>query len=160
MANDYAQTMLTRTPDDFRFTEAEAALLRLMGFVVFQTEGERPYAFAGTSGAPLTMSDLALDHDPQSDICTTARAILANAFPTADPSSVANPEFGFADLLQHALRARDHTGFIQTVTSFSCDKGRVDAFGGSALHITADRFEYINTGEWLSLQAARAGDTT
>jgi hypothetical protein len=57
--------------------------------------------------------------------------------------------------IQHLLQRFDPAGHATLEWSNDCSKPRVDAFGGGAAVITAERIKHINTGQWLHRQVAR-----
>lgn len=57
--------------------------------------------------------------------------------------------------LQHLLERFDPTGHVALEWSNDCSKPRVDAFGGGAAIVTADKIKHFNTGQWLHRQIAR-----
>ena len=57
--------------------------------------------------------------------------------------------------LQHLLQRFDPAGHATLEWSNDCSKPRVDAFGGGAALITADKIKHLNTGQWLHRQVAR-----
>jgi len=57
--------------------------------------------------------------------------------------------------IQHLLQKFDPDGYATLEWSNDCSKPRVDAFGGGAAFITAEKIKSINTGHWLHTQVAR-----
>ena len=57
--------------------------------------------------------------------------------------------------LQHLLQRFDPTGHVGLEWSNDCSKPRVDAYGGGAALITANKIKHLNTGQWLHRQIAR-----
>ena len=57
--------------------------------------------------------------------------------------------------IQHLLQRFDPNGCATLEWSNDCSKPRVDAFGGGAAFITAQKIKSINTGTWLHRQVTR-----
>ena len=57
--------------------------------------------------------------------------------------------------IQHLLERFDPSGCVSLEWSNDCSKPRVDAFGGGAALITAQKIKSISTGRWLHRQLAR-----
>ena len=57
--------------------------------------------------------------------------------------------------IQHLLERFDPEGRVTLEWSNDCSQPRVDAFGGGAALITAEKIKTINTGQWLHRQVAR-----
>ncbi len=57
--------------------------------------------------------------------------------------------------IQHLLQKFDPQGYVTFEWSNDCSKPRVDAYGGGAALVTAQKIKTINTGEWLHRQVAR-----
>jgi len=56
--------------------------------------------------------------------------------------------------LQHLLQRFDPTGRVTFEWSNDCSKPRVDAYGGGAAIVTADKIKSMTTGGWLEKHAA------
>lgn len=57
--------------------------------------------------------------------------------------------------IQHLLGRFAPEGHVTLEWSNDCSKPRVDAFGGGAALITAEKITSISTGEWLHQQVSR-----
>ena len=57
--------------------------------------------------------------------------------------------------IQHLLQKFDPNGCVSFQWSDDCSKPRIDAYGGGAAIITANRIKSINTGQWIQQQTKR-----
>jgi len=157
MANYYSQAMLRKAPDGFRLSDAERALLELMGFTVHAgSEDKADYVHCDIGASDLTIETIRDDLEEYSEAVDLAVKILASIGLEACEEETDDRPFDYANLYQHALQARGCAGYVQFSTAQTCDKARIDGFGGSALHITAKAIEHIDTDSWLRRKAEGA----
>ena len=157
MANYYSQTMLRKAPDGFRLSDAERALLELMGFTVHAgSKDKADYVHCDIGANNLTIETIRDDLEEYSPAVDLAEKILASISLGACEADMEDRSFDYADLYHHALQDRGCAGCIQFCTAQTCDKARIDGFGGSALHITAKAIEHIDTDSWLRKKAEGA----
>lgn len=150
MANYYSQTALLKAPNGFRLTDVERALLSLMGFAVHAGDAERAdYLFSHDGPQTITIETIRDELEDSETAEALAVEILATINLEACEDGTDDRGFDYADLYHHALIARGSDEFVQFATAHTCDKARIDGFGGSALHITAARIEHIDTCAWL-----------
>lgn len=158
MANNYSQTMLRKAPDGFRLTETERALLELMGFSIHAGDADQAdYLFSHEGPQDITIETIREELEDSESAEVLAVQIHSTINLETCGDGIEDRGFDYADLYHHALIARSSDGFVQFATAHTCDKARIEGFGGSALHITATRIEHIDTCAWLQRQTeARA----
>lgn len=156
MANYYSHTALRRAPEDLRLTKTEHALLRLMGFDTHPASDEDDlYAFcsSGLGLNDLTVETIREEMKESTEAERLAEMILAAINYELCDDGTDEPSFDYADLFYHALVSRGSKSFVQFSTAHTCDKARREGFGGTALHITADGIDSMDTDGWLREKA-------
>lgn len=58
---------------------------------------------------------------------------------------------------QCLLKHFDIDGYVAIEAAHTCDKARLDGFGGHALFITKKHIRWVSTYEWIESQARRSG---
>lgn len=62
------------------------------------------------------------------------------------------------ELLQAFIKSDPTLKWISFEFAHTCSKLRPDGFGGAAFFLTADSFDWISTGEWLSKKLNDIGE--
>ena len=152
MADYYTTAVINAVPNDIVLKAEEHELLEQTGFDVQNQEGRGFYGYSSDGPRETCMDELA-ELELDADVTSLARRILARNYPGTE-DNFETIDFDHNDVLQQILIDREHTGFIQVESSFSCSKGRADGFGGSGVHVTATTLEYVTTSLWLAERQA------
>lgn len=111
-----------------------------------------------------TMSDAGQDDPLPEHIPQSIREEMENwtfeTEPASEPHGIwLHSECGGIDavcaFIQHLLQRYAIKEYVTLEWSNDCSKPRVDAYGGAAAIITAERIESISTGEWIEREVAK-----